>query len=46
MVSLLRSAATQSGATLVVSTHDQSVADQMNTIYDLSNGQLVPRRAS
>ncbi len=46
VVSLLRSAATQSGATLVVSTHDQSVADQMNTIYDLSNGQLVPRRAS
>lgn len=43
VVSLLREAAARSSATLVVSTHDQAVASQMRSIYDLANGQLVRR---
>ena len=43
VVALLRSAVEESGATLVVSTHDHAVAGQMSSIYDLRNGRLVRR---
>ncbi len=43
VMSVLRIASADSGATLVVSTHDQSVADQMGEVYDLAHGRLVRR---
>ncbi|WP_419919520.1 ABC transporter ATP-binding protein [Candidatus Poriferisocius sp.] len=44
VVSVLRGAASDSGATLVVCTHDQSVADQMGEVYDLTQGRLAHRQ--
>lgn len=42
VISLLRDAAKQTGATLVMSTHDRSAADQMDEILVIQDGRLTP----
>lgn len=42
VINLIRDAANQTGATLVMSTHDRSVAEQMDEILVIQDGQLIP----
>ncbi|WP_420639269.1 ABC transporter ATP-binding protein [Candidatus Poriferisocius sp.] len=42
VIRLLREAVSRTGATMVTSTHDHLVAEQMDEVYELHNGRLEP----